>query len=192
MTKENLENLPKPLNGHTCSLKEASFDTTNKYSMTKSMLKVVHFDKIPNEYARYLGLKGKPASNDALYISADKKWYFIEFKNGSVDKSDVFRKIYDSIIMLVEMGIIPNFQFVRDNVRYILVYNSDKYRKIQKSLNRDKINNYSLERAKKEEKLFEIDKLEGYLFEETHTYTKQLFEEKFVIKMEEQENAAGN
>lgn len=96
---------------------------------------------IPGEYSKSVGLKGKPMSNDALYASADGQWYFIEFKNGSVDKSDIFRKIYDSIIMLVE-------------------------------------------------RLFGIEKLEGYLLEEAHTYTEQLFREKFVTGMEEQEKKA--
>lgn len=190
MTEEIIENLPKPLDGHICTLKEASTDTTNGCNMSESMLKVVHFDKIPGEYSKAVGLKGKPMSNDALYVSADGQWYFIEFKNGSVDKSDVFRKIYDSIIMLVEMGIISGFQYARNHVRYILVYNSDKYGKIQKSPNRDSIYTYVHERAKAEERLFGIEKLEGYLLEEAHTYTERLFQEKFVTSMEEQENKA--
>lgn len=65
-----------------------------------------------------------------------------------------------------------------------------KYGKTQKSPNRDSIYTYVHERAKVEERLFGIEKLEGYLLKETHTYTEQLFREKFVTGMEEQENKA--
>ena len=39
-------------------------------------------------------------------------------------------------------------------------------------------------------RLFDIDKFEKYLFEATHTYTKEEFLEKFVYPMEEQEKRA--
>lgn len=38
-----------------------------------------------------------------------------------------------------------------------------------------------------EEKLFGIEKLEQYIFKETHTYTKALFETNFIKSMEERE-----
>ena len=44
-----------------------------------------------------------------------------------------------------------------------------------------------MKRAEMEEKLFGIEKLEQYIFHETHTYTKKLFETNFLKPMEEQE-----
>ena len=41
--------------------------------------------------------------------------------------------------------------------------------------------------ARQEERLFDIDKLEDYLFRETHTYTQKLFEENFIEKKEKEE-----
>lgn len=41
--------------------------------------------------------------------------------------------------------------------------------------------------GKAEEELFDVDKLEKYLFNETHTYTRSFFEEKFVRSMEKEE-----
>lgn len=130
-----------------------------------------------------------PRSNDALYIDADHQWYFIEFKNGTVEKDDIFRKIYDSLIMLIEIGIIPDFAFGRDFIHYILVYNGEKYDKVQSSPSRDMTFSYIRGLAKTEKKLFGIDKLEGYLLKAVHTYTKELFEEQFVQPMEQQETA---
>lgn len=188
MTEEVINNLPEVLKEHICTLKKTSVDNANKTPMCESRIKVVNFDKIPKEYSKGKGWNGFPKSNDALYIDVHKKWFFIEFKNGSIEKVDLYRKIYDSIIMLIEWKIIPNFDFVRENINYILVYNGEKHGKIQQSLGRNQNYKYFLNLAKQEERLFEIDKLENYLFKETHTYTKELFEENFV-KMKEQEES---
>ena len=158
--------------------------------MCESTIKVVNFDKIPNAYAKGRGWKSVPNSNDALYISFENRWYFIEFKNGSIDKADLYRKIYDSVIMLLEMNIIPDIEFVRKNIEFILVYNSEKYGKIKPSPAREANFNYILRRAGQEEKLFQVEKLEQYLLKETHTYTKELFNEKFVKPIEIAENAS--
>lgn len=187
MLQSVINGLPEILKSHICTLEKASRDTTNKTSMCESTLRVVNFDKIPKEYARGRGWRGMPSSNDALYITAENEWYFIEFKNGSVDKSDVFRKIYDSLIMLVDWRVIPDFQFVRDRVSYILVYNSEKYPCVSESESRRRNYAYVMERAKTEERLFGVDYLEGYLFRETHTYSKEGFERRFVERMEREE-----
>lgn len=187
MTEEVLNSLPEILQKYTCTLKKASLDETNKEYMCESNMKVVHFDKIPNEYARGKGWIGVPSSNDALYISAQGKWYFIEFKNGEVKKEQIYRKLYDSLIMLMEWGIIPNFDFIRENINYILVYNSKKYEKIPESPAREQNYAYIRGLAGQEKKLFEVDKFEKYLFNETHTYTKKLFENYFVVPMEQEE-----
>jgi hypothetical protein len=189
MTEEDIEKLPEILKDYICTLKRASLDTTNKQYMCESTIKVVNFDKIPNAYAKGKGWKSVPNSNDALYISFKDTWYFIEFKNGSIDKADLYRKIYDSVIMLLEMNIIPDIEFVRKNIEFILVYNSEKYGKIKPSPARDANFNYILRRAGQEEKLFQVEKLEQYLLKETHTYTKELFNEKFVKPIEIAENA---
>lgn len=187
MTEEVISKLPEILKQHICTVKKASLDDSNKNNMSESQLKVINFDKIPNEYARGKGWLGVPKSNDALYIEETGGWNFIEFKNGSIKYEDIYRKLYDSIIMMMEEKIIPDFQFIREHINYILVYNSDKYSKIQKSRSLDKIYNYTCQRAKKEEKLFGIENFEKYLFKETHTYSKEDFKLKFIEPMEKRE-----
>lgn len=187
MIKEVIDYLPEVLKKHTCTLKKASTDTTNQTCMCESQMKVIDFDKIPNEYARGKGWNGVPKSNDALYVDALGKWYFIEFKNGSVHKDEIYRKIYDSFIMLMEWKIIPNFDFCRNNVEYILVYNEGKYGTVQESSARAQNYNYFLDLAEQEERLFDVDKFEKYLFHETHTYTPNNFAKKFVYLKEQEE-----
>lgn len=187
MTEEVIKSLHELLQNHTCTLKKASLDDKNKKYMCESTMKVVHFDKMPNEYAKGRGWNGVPKSNDALYVDAQGKWYFVEFKNGKVCKDDIYRKIYDSLIMLIEWKIIPNFDFCRKNINYILVYNEGKYGKIQESVSREENYGYFMKLAKQEERLFDVDKFEKYLFNETHTYTQNLFMENFVRPMEQEE-----
>lgn len=190
MTEEKIASLHELLKEHICTLKKTSLDGTNKEYMCNSKMKVIHFDKIPNKYAKGKGWTGVPKSNDALYIDAQGKWYFVEFKNGRVHKSDIYRKIYDSLIMLIDCKIVPDFDFVRNNINYILVYNPEKCDKIPESPSRDKNYDYFFKLAKQEKKLFEVDKFEKYLFNETHTYTPDLFEKNFVHPMECEENLA--
>lgn len=187
MTKDSIEQLPEILKKHICTLKKASLDEEHHESMCESQLTVVDFDRIPQEYARGKGWRCVPKSNDALYIDKSDMWYFVEFKNGKINGSDVYRKIYDSFLMLMDLGIISGFDFLRKQVCYILVYNSDKNGPVPASENLEKIYSYTLRQAETEAGLFGIWKLEQYLFRETHTYTRELFEEKFIQPMEQAE-----
>lgn len=93
MTEETIKKLPDILKKHVCTLKKASLDDSRSSNMCESTVKVIDFDKIPNEYSRGKGFPGVPNSNDALYIGVEGKWYFIEFKNGSIDKANIYRKL---------------------------------------------------------------------------------------------------
>ncbi|MBO5153820.1 MAG: hypothetical protein J6C00_05615 [Eubacterium sp.] len=187
MTEEIKKGLHPKLKAHICELERASRDTTNAEPMCTSKIEVVNFDRIPRVYARGRGWRSIPKSNDALYIDIQQKWHFIEFKNGEVKKGDIYRKLYDSLIMLIEWGVIPDFDFSRENIDYILVYNADRYGKDQKAPAREQTYSYIMGLAEQEERLFDIDDFEKYLFRKTHTYTKAQFEERFVRPMEEEE-----
>lgn len=190
MISERIDLLPDVLKRHMSSLKKISVDRNTSQYMCESTMKAVNFDKIPREYCKYKGVIPIPCSNDALYVSNDDKWYFIEFKNGSIDKANIYRKLYDSLIMLFELGVISNFAYAREKFFYILVYNDSKGFQVEKSPARDKAYSYFMELARQEKKLFEVEKLEKYLFQETHTYSKEEFQEYFILPMEKEEAEA--
>jgi len=77
---------------HITSFKEASKDTESKESvyMTNSEIQVINFDKVKESYIKGMSLSKAPCSNDALYIGKDNKFYFVEFKNGVMNKNKVF------------------------------------------------------------------------------------------------------
>lgn len=121
MTEEIIKALPDILKKHISTLKKTSLDETNREYMCESNRKVINFDKLPNEFARGKKWKNVPNSNDALTVDQAGNWYFIEFKNGEVKKEHIYRKLYDSLIMMLELGIFPDFDFIRNYVYYILV-----------------------------------------------------------------------
>ena len=84
--------------------------------------------------------------------------------------------------MLLEMNVIPNIDFSRKHIEYYLVYNQSKTMEPA----RERIYTQLYDQAKKEKKLFGLDKLKGYILKNTHTYTKEQFEI-FIKKVEEKE-----
>lgn len=185
MTEEEIQNLPEILKRHIGTLEKVSYDSARKESMSSSQIKVIEFDKIPKEYARGKGYPSMPKSNDALYRK-DGKWHFVEFKNGSISKDELYRKLYDSLIILIELGVIEGFSEARENVTYTLVYNQEQSqnRKEYASASRKKTWNYISERAKQEVRVYGIGNFQGYLFRETHTYTPLDFAQKTVAELE--------
>ena len=88
MTDEVKDNLPELLN-HITTLKKSSCDEEKREYMCESEMKVINFDKIPKAYNRGKGWSILPKSNDALYIDVKGQWYFIEFKNGSINSGEI-------------------------------------------------------------------------------------------------------
>ena len=132
----------------------------------------------------------QPKTNDTLYCTEDGKWYFVEFKNGSIKKDEIYRKIYDSLIMLIEAGMIPDYQFSRENISYILVYNKEKImqeKQIKVNSAKNQIHRHIEQKQEKLFCLFELEKLQGYILDENNTYTKEQFEQLFVKKFEKLE-----
>ena len=120
MTKEAIEKLPEVMQSMTATLKHCSKDDASSDYMTESRLLAVNFDRFSKYYCQVVKMAQQPKTNVALYCTEDGKWYFVEFKNGSIKKDEIYRKIYDSLIMLIEAGMIPDYQFSRENISYIL------------------------------------------------------------------------
>lgn len=189
MLQNTIDNLPELLKDCICTLCNTAKDTSNKESMCSSLIKVVNFDRIAKRYSAQMKLKKMPTSVDALYVDSKQKWFLIEFKNGSVDSVNIYRKAYDSSIILSNLFTHIDFEFIRKNVIFILVYKPEKCKaqpRIKPCPARDKTMRYIQERAQTETVLFYFDKLEDYLFKEIHTYPLDVFEQKF-IKVKEAE-----
>jgi len=181
------------LNNSICSLKETSKDNhagTDDY-MTDSMLPVVNFDMVKNEYIKGLKIPEAPKSNDAFYVNGNGDMYFIEFKSGRMDNNKIYgvrQKIYDSLLILTDI-INVGISYTRQNLNYILVYNELKNpleetekQELQTSPSRTKIGNWVAKKAKKELIRFRLERFKNLYFKNVCTYTEEEFEASFVKK----------
>lgn len=175
------------------TLKNTSYDDTNREYMTESQLEVVDLDKVKEEYCSPLKLKEPPKSCDALYENNDEL-FFIEFKNGKVLQYDVRKKIYDTILLFTDI-VGCGISKTRENIRYILVYDKEKNknnkdcgeyknRNIQESEGFDSFSRSISKLAKQEILRFKVGDFQNYLLKSVHTYTKEEFEEKLIKGME--------
>ena len=182
------------------TLKETSIDnnnTTTQEFMTDSLLEVVNFDGVKNEYIKTLKLKETPKSNDALFFDGQGKVIFIEFKNGSVKSSkeyDLRKKIYDSLLIFTDITN-RGITYTRNNMDYILVYNAGKNdmssnkleeNSMQESESRDKIAKVFMNKGGEAFIRFGLEIFKNYCFSNVYTYTVQEFEEKFLQNTREQ------
>ena len=92
-------------------------------SLTCHSLVAVNFDAVKDDWygKRFFH---QVRSCDALYKNGDR-YYLIEFKTGSPKNLDLFRKLYDSVIALVENKV-QDFDGCRTRVQYLVVSRSYK------------------------------------------------------------------
>lgn len=173
------------------TFKETSYDKDGKEPryMTNSEIQVINFDKVKNWYIKDMFLSSTPCSNDALYIGKDNKIFFVEFKNGALEKNkkmifNVYNKIYDSLLIFNDI-VHQNISFCRENLYFILVYNESKnsYEECetkQEDSPKAMISKLIHNKAKKKFVRFGLDKFEKIYFKEVFTYTESEFENLFL------------
>lgn len=209
ISNELLNKLPRELKNSCDILKNTSYDHKNDIYMTDSEIQVFDFDKVKDSYIKnnLNNVNPNPKSNDALYVTNEGKWIFIEFKNGEIDNLvnfEINKKIYDSIAILFDLMVDKNevdfkssISFSRRNIDYMLVYNVDKYdekkqtsltkqgisrqnSRLQNSKSRDLLKKSVMKLSKQNFILFGLDQFKGYFFENVFTYSIDEFEENFV------------
>ena len=189
---------------NTSTLKQTSKDDNNEEYMTESTIRVINFDSIGGDkYSKNNKLNIQLKTNDVLFLHNDKKYTFIEFKNGKLlDKTnkidikklkDIELKILNSLFVLgdIEEKSLSSLKEITD---YILVYNEEKNTPNERNsiseignyfINQGNISSEKTKTEREEIICFGLEKFKGYCFKNVHTYSKEEFEEKFVKKYEE-------
>ena len=189
---------------NTSTLKQTSKDDNNQEYMTESTIRVINFDSIGGDkYSKNNKLNIQLKTNDVLFLHNDKKYTFIEFKNGKLlDKTnkidikklkDIELKILNSLFVLgdIEEKSLSSLKEITD---YILVYNEEKNTPNERNsiseignyfINQGNISSEKTKTEREEIICFGLEKFKGYCFKNVHTYSKEEFEEKFVKKYEE-------
>ena len=110
---------------NTATLKEISKDDSDcnniKY-MTESAETAVSFDKVKRIYVNALKLSEDNAASVDAVMQFPAGVFFIEFKNGKVNKQNVKDKMHDSLLLFCDI-IGKNISYTRENISFILVYN---------------------------------------------------------------------
>lgn len=188
---------------NTSTLKQTSKDDNNEEYMTESTIRVINFDSIGGDkYSKNNKLNIQLKTNDVLFLHNDKKYTFIEFKNGKlVDKTnkinikklkDIELKILNSLFVLgdIEEKSLSSLKEITD---YILVYNEEKNTPNERNsiseignyfINQGNISSEKTKTEREEIICFGLEKFKDYCFKNVHTYSKEEFEEKFVKKYE--------
>ncbi len=162
------------------SLKQISCDSESKHQdyLSECKTKVIDFDELKKMYMTDRGMvEGKAKSVDALYRLKSEKLCMVEFKNGEFSTSEIIEKAMSSILMFNDITR-TNINFTRENMYFVLVYNSDvkkpshrqiaAYRKGRLSNNR-----YSL---------FGLDHLDGFCFFGVEEIDKKDFDDSIFVK----------
>lgn len=176
------------------TLKKTSLDDgsgKNQY-MTESQMSVVDFDKVKDNYARLNNITPTPKSNDALFNAREDDYIFVEFKNGKISqkkKYEIWEKIYNSVMIFGDITE-TTLSYMRENLKYILVYNetvqngisamesgTEKANEVASSAALDDIAKRVTGYGGKEFVKFGLDKFKGYCFKEVHTYNQNEFED---------------
>lgn len=177
---------------HFATLKETSLDKRDNGSlsyMTESLMRVINFDDVKDEYIKCLKLSDVPKSNDALFDDGSGTIIFVEFKNGYMDNIKQFavrKKIYDSTLIFTDILSI-GISDMRKCVEYILVYNksvnetnpdiiSKKRNYVQQSSSFNSFAEGLSALAKEEYVYFGIKMFENYCFKKVHTYDEAEFD----------------
>lgn len=189
---------------NTSTLKQTSKDDNNEEYMTESTIRVINFDSVGGDkYSKNNKLNIQLKTNDVLFLHNDKKYTFIEFKNGKLlDKTnkidikklkDIELKILNSLFVLgdIEEKSLSSLKEITD---YILVYNEEKNTPNERNsiseignyfINQGNISSEKTKTEREEIICFGLEKFKGYCFKNIHTYSKEEFKEKFVKKYKE-------
>lgn len=178
------------------TITEISKDTSNRVSLVDSEKTMFDFDLITGEFVSEMSKNGRNASetirsNDGLLIK-DDKYYFIEFKNKKMIRSDNSEPINKDVYILTEknynsMLVLSyltqqNIKELKLKTEYILVYSKDKNADyyISDSSSRDKIGDLLANKSNKRIIKFKQDFFEGYLFNKVLTIDEEEFINNFL------------
>lgn len=165
-------------------LKTVSFDSAHEESMVDSNEVIYNFDLIQEKYYKLHNSSKPLASMDGLIVSGNRQ-YFIEFKNGCIDKKtkdNIKAKIPASLWTFMDLNHM-RVEDIRKTVDFILVYNDEKTfveeqlrnTDYQPSKYRNHIKNKLMKRAHQPCILFGMEQYKGIFFHDVQTLTKDEF-----------------
>lgn len=168
-------------NNYVSTIEKISYDKDEKEFMLNLQNKVIDFDDFQEAFFKVFNKKPTCSVDGLLKIG--EEWYFIEFKNGKIDrkqKKNISEKVGHSLISFL-LNVDEKINFAQNKVSLILVYNEEKCRSSGQSLKKDEYQ-YSPERnitfkklTGNKRALFQLGRYEAIYFKHVYTYTKEEF-----------------
>ncbi len=171
----------------TCTLKSASEDDSNHAHMVDYIYNVLDYDGIAKKHHLKKNYPYRLSSNDAVYISNNGIPYFIEFKNGTIDKLDIQKKGVGSAILAMDLGIVDSLKELQEKAVYILVYN-DAVIETKQTKSQNSISNDIRRKAYREERRLNALNGVAWLYHAAYSYSVSEFEKKFICRIIEPEH----
>lgn len=171
--------LPSKYRAKVCSLKDSSYDETNKKYMVDCSYEVLDYDEIAEIHQPERGYPYIMSSADAVYVTNNSVPYFIEFKNGSINSLNIQKKGIGSAMLAMDLGIVDSLKELQDKAVYILVYN-EAVIEYRQSKSQKRILNATRQRAGREVR--HLSELNGvaWIYHEVFSYTVSEFEANFI------------
>lgn len=180
----------KEINTLENTINITSYSQSDNEYMTKANNIVINGDILKDIYNTKYNFTNRPKSADAVYKFENGNIYIIEFKNGKInnkeDKLDIFKKAYDTFLILLDIGIIKDLDYSRNYTTYILVYNKLK----NDEPNKDNIYKYFAKNALiyKKYNFKDLYTLQEVSFKESFACTKEDFNKYIISEFEKEEN----
>ena len=163
-------------------LNPAVYDTLKKTSeddsktpcvyLTKCKTSVINFDEVKKVYLKNRGLlEGDSMSVDALYKLPSDVLCMVEFKNGDFTSAEIIEKAMSSVLIFNDITN-TNIKFTRENMVFVLVYNSA----VKKVNHRQLVANRKANLSKKKYSFFGLEHLNGLCFKDVEEIDKSEFD----------------
>ena len=163
------------------TMKQTSYDSSLNEYVTECNDNVINFDKFVDKFFNYFNqTKNAPKVPPSVDVACkiDNEWFLIEFKNGYVDREQIFGKIAHSLLVLMRNENIDITEAIA-SINFILVFNKTtafkKNKKDRKSLN--KISNHMFHKASPELVFWSLKQFEGCYLKKVYTLDKECFDE---------------
>lgn len=159
---------------HLSTWTECSFDRESRESMIENTRQVINFDAVKTNYLNALHKSEEcAASVDALGEDKEGHLYFVEFKNGQIDKENIRNKVTESLLIFnaIAGGQIAD---TRTQAEFVLVYNSEK-------ISIPPLKEAAIHKARLGKvpcPLYGLDKYYGVYFAKAYMMSAKRFEEK--------------
>lgn len=158
------------------SLHDSSIDDSicsKKIYMVNSLNQVINFDRVKTNYLNSLGCSEDWANSVDALVKNKKNgdYYFIEFKNGTIDSENIKNKVLHSVLIFNDIYKC-NLSEDRDRINFYLVYNEKKH-KMNPQQKRAMI--YA-RKGNNDFAIFGLGKLRGYIFKGVDMMTSIEFE----------------